>query len=382
VIEASAADRHDVLCAAAIASIGLSPSRLRRLLAGRTPGEAWTALSAGSDPADPDGVLAGMLTPGLQAETAARLERSGAVVRVLGLDGYPAVLASDPEPPVVLFAAGDLAALSASLRVAIVGTRSASPTGRAVAAELGRELTGAGVSVVSGLASGIDAAAHAGALDATPETAPIAVLGTGLDDPVRPPLGALRAAIEAAGVVLSEIPPGGVATRWRFAVRNRIMAALAQVVVVVECHDHGGAMHTVAAADKRGRVVAACPGSVRSAASAGTNALIVKGARAVRHAGDVLDILTDVTGLDPRGSPARGWPGRFGSRANPATAGPRVASRTAAQVRRVLDLNPASLAVVVERAGLPVGEVALALEQLADAGLAAGAGGWWALPGT
>jgi DNA processing protein len=374
-------DDHDVVCATAIASLGLSPARLRRLLAGRTPSDAWAGLSECRDPGDRDADLAGSLTPALWAEAAAQLARSRVGVRVLGFDDYPRSLASDQEAPAVLFAAGDLRVLSATPRVAIVGTRSASPTGCAVAAELGRELSATGVSVVSGLASGIDAAAHRGALEPVPGAPPVGVLGTALGAPAALPDGALRAAVEAAGVVISEVPPGTSGTRWRFAVRNRIMAALAHVVVVVECHERGGALHTVVAARKRDRVVAAVPGSVRSAASAGTNALLVEGAPAVRHAGDVLDLLTEVTGLDPRGAPARGgWPARFGARPASVRGGIHVPSRTAAQVRRVLDLNPASLAVVVERAGLPVGEVALALEQLADAGLAAGGGGWWSLP--
>jgi predicted Rossmann fold nucleotide-binding protein DprA/Smf involved in DNA uptake len=153
------------------------------------------------------------------------------------------------------------------------------------------------------------------------------------------------------------------------------------VVVVVECHDRGGALHTVSAARARGRVVAAYPGSVRSPASAGANALLVRGARAVRHAGDVLDLLAEVTGLDPRGAPGcKGWRPRFGTTPGPVAGGRHVASRTASRVRRALDLDPVGLDVVVSRAGLPVGEVALALEQLADAGLACGEHGWWSLP--
>ncbi|HVM64000.1 MAG TPA: DNA-processing protein DprA [Acidimicrobiales bacterium] len=370
----------EALCAAALASIGLSPSRLRVLLADRRPSDAWAALAAGDHDGDPDRLLRSKATPRLLEQTADRLAGAGVDVRVLGLPGYPVVLESDPEPPAVLFAAGDLAVLSGQARVAVVGTRSASPTGRDIAREFGRALAAAGVSVVSGLARGIDTAAHDGALAAPGGAPPVGVAGTALDASGDGAQTALRNEVAARGVVLSEIPPGVGGARWRFAVRNRIMAALAAVVVVVESHERGGAFHTVSAARRRDRVVAAVPGSVRSPASAGTNALLAAGARVVRHAGDVFDLLIGATGLDPRGAPgSRDWRTRFGSPPTPDTRSRRVPSPAAARVRRALDVNPVALDVVVDRAGLPVGEVALALEQLADAGLARGEQGRWSL---
>jgi len=366
----------DVVHATALASLGLSPTRLRRLLIGRTPREAWSGLADGDPLEDPDGMLRAKVTPARLDAAAVALERSAVTVRVLGCPGYPASLQGDFEAPAVVFGLGDLGALCAPFRVAVVGTRSATPTGCAVAAELGCELTAAGVAVVSGLAEGIDAAAHVGALSASTGAAPVGVLGTALDTTTTVLQHSRRDAVAAAGVVISEIPPGKAGARWRFAVRNRIMAALAQAVVVVECHHKGGALHTVRAARRRERAVAAYPGSVRSPASAGTNALLVGGARAVRNADDVLGLLSAAVGLDPRASsplPHDVLRGRV-------RAGGRVPTREAARVRRELDDNPVSLDVVVGRTGLPVGEVALALELLADAGLATGEHGLWSLP--
>jgi DNA processing protein len=189
---------------------------------------------------------------------------------------------------------------------------------------------------------------------------------------------ALRDAIKTHGAVLSEIPPGVHGARWWFAVRNRVMAALAHVVVVVECHQRGGSLHTVAAALARGVTVTAVPGSVRSAASAGTNRLLVEGAVPVR---DVDDVLTAVD-LAVAGHPGITPPARAGGADRPTRPG-RARSRAGAEsgrVRRALDHDPATLETIVRRTGLPLGDVSLALEHLAEAGLAVGARGWWSLP--
>jgi DNA processing protein len=148
--------------------------------------------------------------------------------------------------------------------------------------------------------------------------------------------------------------------------------------VVVECHHRGGSFHTVAAALARGVIVTAVPGSVRSPASAGTNRLLVEGAVPVR---DVEDVLTavELAVVGRAGIAAPVWP--------PKAAGPSGSARAerplgpaARRVRGALDHDPATLEAVVRRSGLPFGDVSLGLEQLAEAGLAVGSGGWWSLP--
>ena len=168
---------------------------------------------------------------------------AGVGVAALGSAAYPAPLVDDIEPPGVLFMRGDPAAISGP-RVAIVGTRDATRYGLDLAYELGRELAAAGVAIVSGLAVGIDGAAHAGAL-AADTTPPIAVVGSGLDVVYPRRNAALWREVERRGVLLGEAPLGAPPERWRFPARNRMIAAIADVVVVVESRDAGGSMHTV-----------------------------------------------------------------------------------------------------------------------------------------
>ena len=173
-------------------------------------------------------------------------------------------------------------------RVAIVGTRRCTRYGFDLARELGADLAAAGVQVVSGLALGIDGAAHRGALDAAGGAPPIGVVASGLDVvyPRAPP--AAVGGGRHRGSLLSECPLGTAPEAWRFPARNRIIAALADAVVVVESAGAGGSMYTVEEALARDRPVLAVPGSVRSAASAGTNRLLAEGAGVARDADDVL----------------------------------------------------------------------------------------------
>jgi DNA processing protein len=224
------------------------------------------------------------------------------------------------------------------------------------------------------MATGIDSAAHTGALEADgPNT--VAVVGNAPDAHVPRPQYLLRLEIARRGAVISELAPGSRgAPTWWFALRNRVIAALAHVVVVVECHARGGAMYTVRYAKERSVPVAAVPGSVRSPASVGTNALLVDGATPVRDAKDVLSALelaldSDTTVAPPMRSPTAGKP-RQVTHIDPP-------SPEARAVLAALDHDPAPLDSVVIRSGLSVGEVALALEQLADARLAESDGGWW-----
>lgn len=361
--------------AAALAGLGAGPAGLRRLLDGHSPPDAWDAVVAGRHPADPERRLRAKATPRLLHDVEAACRACGADVRLLGEAGYPPALAADAEAPAVLFTRGDPAVLEGRPRVAVVGTRSATAYGTGVATELGAGLAEARVVVVSGLARGIDAAAHAGALGQPTGAAPVGVPGAAFDARRPPSLAALTDAIAGRGALLGEQPPGTRGARWTFAVRNRIMAALAHVVVVVEAHGRSGALHTVDAADSRGVAVGVVPGSVRNPASAGTNALLAAGGvAAYRGVDDVLAAVEVAVAGRPVSPPSRPDrpEGRGGRRAAP--------SPLAARVRAVLDHDPAPLEQIVLRCGLPLAEVALGLEQLLAAHQAEEERGWWCRP--
>jgi DNA processing protein len=172
--------------------------------------------------------------------------------------------------------------------VTVVGARRASSYGREVARELGRELAAAGLVVASGLAFGIDACAHRGALDAG---LTVAVLGCGADVAYPAAHRSLWRRLCERGLVFSELPPGTGAWRWTFPARNRIMAALAGMTVVVEAAKRSGSLITADLAADLGRDLGAVPGPVNSRASAGTNELLAGGACLVRDAQDVLDAM-------------------------------------------------------------------------------------------
>jgi DNA processing protein len=194
--------------------------------------------------------------------------------------------------PPALIGRGDvrqLRDLALSRAVAIVGARRATTYGREVAQEIGRDLAAAGVVVVSGLAFGVDACAHRGALDAGKT---IAVLGCGPDIPYPASHRSLWRRIAEKGLVLSELPPGTGAWRWTFPARNRILAALAGAMVVVEAAERSGSLIAADRAARIGRPVGAVPGPITSRSSAGSNQLLAAGdASVVRNAQDVLDLL-------------------------------------------------------------------------------------------
>lgn len=227
----------------------------------------------------------------------------GVSVLAPGEPGWPAALLDDPDPPRLLFVRGDPALLD-DVAVAVVGTRRCTASGRAVARDLGVDLTGAGVRVVSGLALGVDGAAHRGVLDVG--GAPVGVVATGHDIVYPRRHQALWDDVGRHGVLLSEVPLGTGAERWRFPARNRIIAALARLVVVVESGLDGGSMRTVDAAADRGVEVMAVPGPVRAPSSAGTNQLLADGCGVVRDARDVLVAL----GVPVPASPSRPAPDR------------------------------------------------------------------------
>jgi DNA processing protein len=220
-------------------------------------------------------------------------------------DAYPAALHDLRDRPAALFVAaeddplGRLAALlgdgtgDAPPAVSIVGARRASPDGLEIARALSAGITAAGVTIVSGMALGIDSAAHAGALDAGAGT--VAVLASGADVPYPASKRALYRRILETGCVVSEMPPGTTPRRWCFPARNRTIAALGQMTIVVEAAERSGSLITAEVAADLGRDVAAVPGPITSWRSKGTNALLHDGALLVRGVGDVLD---SVVGLE------------------------------------------------------------------------------------
>ena len=199
---------------------------------------------------------------------------------------YPELLAEIHDPPPVLYVRGDLGA-AASPAVAVVGSRRASPYGLAVARVLARDLAAAGVTVVSGLARGIDAAAHGGALAATSGQA-VAVLGSGLDVIYPPEHRRLAAAVVARGALVSEFPPGTPPLARNFPRRNRVISGLARGVVVVEAAAGSGSLITARLALDQGREVYAVPGPITSGGSLGTHQLLREGARLTTSATDVV----------------------------------------------------------------------------------------------
>lgn len=203
---------------------------------------------------------------------------------------YPEQLTELTSPPDPLYAIGELSAVGAGERlVAIVGTRDASPYGVRIANELARAFAEAGVGVVSGLARGIDSAAHRGALEARGVT--VAVLGTGVDVPYPAGNRGLHAEIGVSGLVVSEHEPGVPAGPGCFPRRNRIIAALAEMTVVVEAPYKSGAVNTATHALELGRTVAAVPGPIDSPRSAGSNQLLRDGAQFIATVDDALALM-------------------------------------------------------------------------------------------
>ena len=284
-----------LVAAATLASLPLvTPPRLRRLL--EIYGDPLVGLEAvrnrrvnrligRCDEIDPRELARQWSETAVSNAVRAQLEARGTRVWIAGDDDYPI---PDPLPdrPPVLLGEGERPDAFDAARVAIVGTRSATPHGLADARELGGFLAGAGVTVVSGLAIGIDAAAHLGALDAGGLV--VGVVATGLDVVYPRRHRALYARVREQGLVIGEHGYGIQPRRERFPVRNRIIAALADIVVVVEATATGGARITARYAAEYGRDVFALPGSRRNPAAVGCNALLGDGAEALLDPGDLL----------------------------------------------------------------------------------------------
>lgn len=211
----------------------------------------------------------------------------------LGTTEYPALLAEISDPPACLWIRGDHSILSATV-VAVIGARNASHEGLIAAGEIAFDLARAGIVVASGLARGVDSAAHRGALDGGGKT--IAVLGTGIDRVYPAENGPLTEQIAAKGVLVTEFPPGTLPQDWHFPKRNRIISGLSRGVVVVEAMEKSGSLITARLAADQGRDVMAVPGTFVGGRNRGANALLRDGAKLVESAVDILQEL----GLDER----------------------------------------------------------------------------------
>jgi DNA processing protein len=224
-------------------------------------------------------------------EEIARMEKHGVGVIALGAPEYPAILATIADPPHLLYCRGKLLPQDAKA-VAVVGSRHCTAYGRRAAAWLVTGLVRAGYTVVSGLARGIDGAAHQAALKAGGRT--VAVLAGGLSKIYPPEHAELAGQVSASGALLSETKMMMEPMAGMFPARNRIISGLSRAVVIVEAADRSGALITASHAAVQGRPVMAVPGPVDSAASGGTNALIRKGAILVRDAADILEELEGI----------------------------------------------------------------------------------------
>ncbi len=348
----------------------MTTQRLVALCSGRSPVEGY-AMASGDLRPSPAIIGAFRRSPELLDRWKASAARStpesivdrcaelGVRILVPGDHDWPAQLLDDPRRPAVLFAQGDPGVL-ALRRVGIVGTRNPTRRGAQTAARFGHELAAAGVCVVSGLALGVDGAAHRGALAAA-VAAPAAVVANGHGDPYPRRHRALWDQVAESGVILSEWPPGTAPDPFRFPQRNRILAALSELVVVVESRERGGSLITAREAAERGIDVFAVPGPIDQRACAGTNALLEVGAAPAAST----DTLLAALGLDTRRSGRR----RFDARPRPAA--------DEAVVLGLCRGRPQSVESVARNEGWDLARCAMALARLERAGWVAESGGWF-----
>lgn len=301
-----------------------------------------------------------------------RCIRGGIDVALAGGTRYPPPFAGIPSPPPVVFSRGRCPGWDVR-RVGIVGTRNATANGRSVATQLGMQLAASGVCVVSGLARGIDSCAHRGALSALASeehghdgAPPVAVVASGPDVVYPPENRWLWEEVCRVGALLSESPPGTPPEAFRFPLRNRLIAALCEVLVVVESRLRGGSLLTVDLALELGVTVMAVPGSVRVASCEGTNGLIRQGAAPVTHVDDVMVAL----GLTAAASPATLHDRR------------PLPHPDDAALLALMGSDPASLEQLLLGSGRSLGEVALSLGRLEAAGWVQRTNGWYEMAGS
>ncbi|HEX2191505.1 MAG TPA: DNA-processing protein DprA [Longimicrobiaceae bacterium] len=272
---------------------------------------------------------------------------------------YPDAFRTLPDAPFLLFATGNLELL-ARPAVGIVGTREPTAYGREAATTLAGDLARAGYCIVSGMAKGIDAAAHAGALAAGGET--VGVLGHGIDLVYPRENARLFAAMRERGLLVTELAPGEAPRSGNFPRRNRLISALSEGVLVVEMAAKSGAQHTVGYALEQGKEVFAVPGPIGSPVSAGTNQLLKDGARVVTSAEDVLEELRGVGRPAPVRPPRAAPPQQAGEAdLGPAPAEPDDLSPEEARTWAVLGAEPLHVDEVAAAAGLAPSSVLAAL---------------------
>ena len=351
---------------AALAALPLqTPLRLRRLIALDTPSHVWDMLQAGERP------LVGVndavwrawhkADASLLVSTAEACIDSSMTVVSMRDAPYPPSLLGDPSAPGVLFMIGDAGAFH-NRRVGIIGTRHATQRGKYFAQLLGKQLSAAGVSVVSGLARGIDVESHVGALSLSAQDGcpPIAIVASGLDMVYPPEHERIWREIGRRGLLISESPPGTPPEPHRFPMRNRILAALSEVLVVVESRATGGSMITVREAMKRDITVLAVPGAPGIAPCEGTNNLLRDGCGPVT---DVTDVLVAL-GLDHRHM--TDW-----------CEGRPALQEDERKVMTALGRVPRSMDEISLGASLSVVNVAVILGRLEAKGWVANTNGWW-----
>lgn len=348
---------------------GIGPVAVRRLLeAFGLPEDIFAAgrskLAAALDGARAQALLASDAARDAQIESALQWAQHDAHHLLALADPlYPPRLLAIGDPPPLLFVRGNPAALSRA-SLAIVGSRHATRAGEGNAQAFARALADSGLQIVSGLAQGIDAAAHRGALEGRAGT--VAVLGTGIDRIYPSAHAALAEAIAAGGALVSELPPGIGVQRANFPRRNRLIAGLSLGVLVVEAARHSGSLITARQAAEAGREVMAIPGSIHSPVSRGCHQLIREGAKLIESAEDVLVELRAQMGAATAGGPAAQRP----AAGAPDPAGAPALDPAAARLLAALGWDPVAPDELAERTGQPVGAVSAALLGLELAGLA------------
>lgn len=342
------AEREAALTLAALPGIG--PRRFWSLIeafgtpsgALKAPAVQWEAVLRTAGGGAPPAASRQTVDP---TRLLAEIRRTGAVHLVAGDPAYPPFLLEIPQPPPVLYVMGDPATLSLP-GVAIVGTRRASPYGLGVARLLARDLAGAGLVIVSGLARGIDTSAHRGALDAGGRT--VTVLASGPDVTYPPENRNLKTEIlKGGGAVVSLDPPGTPPDSFRFPARNRIISGLSLGVVVVEAPARSGALLTAGHALEQNREVMAVPGLAGSRTAEGCHALIREGATLVTSAGEVIAALPDWAGGGE--TSGQGIPWRPPAAELPVLAALADGPLHADQVVRRTGLPPRTVAAILAR---------------------------------
>ena len=330
-------------------------------------GDAGAALAALPDLAARGGAAYKPAPEGRVAEEIAAVKRAGARYLFHDSPDYPALLGQTDSAPPILIARGD-AALAARPCVALVGARNASAGAVKLAREFGAALAEAGFAVVSGLARGIDGAAHRGALSSG---ATVGVIASGIDIAYPPEHADLQEEIAAKGLLLAEQPPGVEPLARHFPSRNRIIAGLAAGTLVVEAAPKSGSLITARLASEMGREVMAVPGSPLDARAHGCNQLIRDGAVLVQTPEDVIELLSGFDGI-PRSTfrePAPAW-----------IAPDDEFSDEPADLATLLTTAPVAVDELIRQAGTSAAAVQLALLELEIAGrLARHAGGWVSL---